>query len=828
MTTNSKESKELFTEKPGIHKESLEETFLEHLEYTLVKDKQSVTKRDTFKALAYTVRDRLVHNYLRTKHEHEKQDVKKVYYLSMEFLIGRLLANTLMNLTEYKESKKILKQVGYDLESIRELEPDMGLGNGGLGRLAAGFMDSLATLEIPATGYTIRYENGIFKQLIRDGYQKEEADDWLEDGNPWEIKRAEYTYNINFYGELEEYKDDDGNKQYKWKDTDVVNAIAHDVLIPGYECNTVNSLRLWEARSAKGFDFHFFNSGDYVKAVLDQNNAENISKVLYPNDSYPKGKFLRLKQEYFLVSASIQDIIRKFKNEGGDIKDFHKKTAIQLNDTHPALAIPELMRILVDDEKLDWETAWNITQNTFAYTNHTILPEALEKWSLKIMQKLLPRHTQIIMDINQRFLNQVKKQFPKDTGMMRKMSIFEEGPEKQVRMANLSIIGSHSVNGVAKLHTSIITNTLFKEFYKMYPDKFNNKTNGITPRRWIKESNLELYNLLQSKIGKDFIKDLDKIQKIEKYLDDSDFRKKWHNVKLCKKSELKKLVKEKNGIEIDENSLFDVHVKRFHEYKRQLLNIMHVITKYNRIKQNPKGDYTPRTVIFSGKAAPGYYVAKLIIKLINSVAETVNNDPEVNDKLKVVFLENYSVSLAEVIIPATDLSQQISTAGYEASGTGCMKLALNGALTLGTMDGANIEMADHIGKENMFTFGLSNDEVVQLKEDGYNPRAYYKNDSELKKVLDMIRDGYFNPESPNLFEPIFDSLVDQGDNFMLLADFDDYIKTQEKVDKLYKKQDEWIKKSILNSARIGFFSSDRTVKQYADEIWGVKPVKIEA
>ncbi len=816
-----------FTDSQDHHKDSLKETFFEHLEYTLVKDRQTITEEDTFKALAYTVRDKLVHNYLRTKDEYIKQDAKKIYYLSMEFLIGRILGNTLMNLFEYKKSAKILKDVGFDLEKIRELEPDMGLGNGGLGRLAACFLDSMATLELPAYGYTIRYEHGIFKQKFVDGFQQEEADNWLEHGNPWEIQRPEYTFKIQFGGKVKDVVDEKGNKKKSWCDTDVVDALAYDVLIPGYMNNTVNYLRLWQARAAKQFDFNFFNSGDYIKAVLDKNTHENISKVLYPNDNYTKGKVLRLKQEYFLVSASLQDIMRQYKLTHDDITIFHEKIAIQLNDTHPALAIPELMRILIDEEGLEWGVAWDITVKTFGYTNHTILPEALEKWPLGMMQKLLPRHVQIIFDINQKFLDRVKEKFPKRPGIVRKMSIIEEGQAKKVRMANLAIVGSHSVNGVAKLHSEIIKNDLFKEFYELEPKKFNNKTNGVTPRRWIKEANFELFKLIADKLGYEYIKDLDKIAEIEKFIDDKVFTKEWASIKLDNKRRLKAHIKEKYDLDVDENSIFDVQIKRMHEYKRQLLNVLHVISLYNRIRKNPDLDIVPRTVIFAGKAAPGYYTAKLIIKLINSIAKKVNNDPVVSKKLKVIFLENYSVSLAEIIIPAADLSEQISTAGYEASGTGNMKFSLNGALTIGTMDGANVEMADYIGKEHMFIFGLLVDEVKKLKSSGYNPRDYYNDNSDLRDVLNLIRDGHFNPENRDLFLPIYDSLVNQGDTYLLLADYQAYIDAQDKVSALYQDQKTWTEKAIINCARMGYFSSDRTIKEYAEEIWNVSPVEIK-
>ncbi len=820
-----KDGNNFFTDSYDIHKDSLKDTFFEHLEYTLVKDKKSVTEVDTYKALALASRDKLVHNYLRTKNEYTKKDAKRVYYLSMEFLMGRLLSNVLMNLFEYKKSAETLGEIGYDFEKIRDMEPDMGLGNGGLGRLAACFLDSMASLSLPAFGYTIRYEHGIFKQKFVNGFQQEEADNWLESGTPWEIPRPEFNFKVMFNGELKKHVDGTGKESYKWINADEVSAQAFDILIPGYRNKTVNYLRLWKASSMKQFDFNFFNSGDYVNAVLDKNLAENISKVLYPNDNYTKGKILRLKQEYFLVSASIQDIIRQYKIAHNDMSNFHEKTAIQLNDTHPAMAIPELMRILIDEEMMPWDKAWDITVKTFGYTNHTVLPEALEKWPLEIMEKLLPRHMQIIYEINHHFLDKVKKRYPQKLSMLRNVSIIEEDGEKKVRMANLSIIGSHSINGVAKLHTEIIKKELFKDFYKLFPERFNNKTNGITPRRWIKEANFPLFKLIATKLGYDFVKDFDQMANLEKYLDEEDFIKKWINIKLENKKILAKYILEHNGVDVDTDSIFDVQVKRIHEYKRQLMNALHLISLYNRIKKDPD-KYVARTAIFAGKAAPGYHTAKLIIKLINSIGQKVNNDPDIKGKLKVVFLENYSVSLAEKIIAAADLSEQISTAGYEASGTGNMKFAINGALTIGTMDGANIEMAENIGSEHMFIFGLSADEVTEMKAKNYHPRKYYEENKELKEVLDMVNNGYFCEYNKDLFKPIFDSLVNHGDTYMLLADFNSYLESHKKVESLYRNQIEWTKKAIINAARMSYFSSDRTIREYAEDIWHVKPVEI--
>lgn len=813
-----------FTSTNSGTRNSLKDNFFEHLEYTLVKDKNTVTTEDTYMALAYAIRDKLVHKYLRTKNEYNKRDAKRVYYLSMEFLVGRLLGNTLMNLFEFKKSDETLKEIGYDLEKIRELEPDMGLGNGGLGRLAACFLDSMATLQIPGHGYTLRYEHGIFRQKIVNGEQHEVADQWLENGNPWEIPRNELSFKIKFNGKLEKTTDANGRIKYDWVDADIVDATAYDLLIPGYMNNTVNYLRMWKASSTKPFDFNFFNSGDYITAVLNENEAENITKVLYPNDNYTKGKILRLKQEYFLVSASLYDIVRQYKTNHNDMSKFHEKVAIQLNDTHPALAVPELMRILVDEEGIEWSKAWDITVKTCAYTNHTVLPEALECWPLDIMNTLLPRHMKIIFDINQDFLTMVGSKYP---AMVPKVSIIEESGEKRVRMANLAIVGSHSTNGVAKLHSEIIKKDLFSDLYKLFPERFNNKTNGITPRRWLKEANYNLFRLIAGKLGYNYIRNLDEIKNIESFLEDKNFVKSWQQIKLANKVILKNYILKNNGIEVDENSMFDVQVKRIHEYKRQLLNALHVIAMYKKIKDNPDKKFVPRTVIFGGKAAPGYHLAKQIIKLITHIGFKVNNDPAINKYLKVVYLENYSVSLAEKIIAAADLSEQISTAGYEASGTGNMKFALNGALTIGTMDGANIEMSENIGEEHMFIFGLRDNQVKEMKATGYNPQSYYNSNPELKAVLDMIINGEFSPNNKEEFVGLYNTLMFYGDTYMLLADFEDYVKTQERVSEMFKDKDKWTKETIINSARMGFFSSDRTIMEYAKEIWKVSPVEID-
>ena len=805
----------------------LKSMFLNQLEYSLVKDTTTVKPWDIYYALATTLRTRLIERWLRTQYEYRKQDVKKVHYLSMEFLIGRLLGNTLINLDMYDRSYDMLKGMGYALEDIAELEPDMGLGNGGLGRLAACFLDSLATHQYPAYAYGIRYEFGIFKQNIVQGYQEEEPDHWLKKGCPWEIHRPDITYRVRFGGKVVSEPRPDGTQHHVWVDTNDVMAVAWDIPVPGYKVDNVNNLRLWQAKATDEFDFDYFNSGDYVRAVEQKNISENISKVLYPNDNVHLGRVLRLKQEYFFVSATLQDIIAAWKRDEDSFYGFPEKNAIQLNDTHPAIAIPELLRILIDEEQLSFEKAWDITRRTFSYTNHTVLPEALEKWSVSLFQELLPRHLMLIFQINNQIMSEVNALYPGNFVKLRNMSVIEEEQEKSIRMAQLSIHGSHTINGVAELHTKILKEKVFPDFYEMDPGKFQSKTNGITPRLWLKTSNPLLASLISEHIGDGWIRDLEKIRGIEKYLDDADFRASFLEIKQMNKKNLSKYIYKHTGIRTRSEMIFDVQVKRLHEYKRQLLNVLGTIARYYRIKDNPQGSFVPRAVIFAGKAAPGYFMAKRIIKLINNLGEIVNRDPDIADRLKVIFLPNYTVSLAEKIIPATDLSEQISTAGFEASGTGNMKFALNGALTLGTMDGANVEMAEEIGRENMFIFGLSADEVVDLKEHGYNPFDYYHNDPEIKRVLDSLQDNTWCPDEPGIFEPLVKSLLEQGDRYMILADFRSFVETSLAVDELYKQPDEWAKKAILNIARCGKFSSDRTIKEYADDIWHIHPVHLD-
>jgi glycogen phosphorylase len=805
---------------------SLSNQFTEHLEFFLVKDRNTVTGDDAYYALSLAVRDRLVRRWLRTQYEYNKKDTKRVYYLSLEYLMGRILGNALVNMDYYEQCREILLRDGYNLEEIMEYENDMGLGNGGLGRLASCYLDSMATLQLPAFGYGIRYEYGIFKQEIEHGYQVELADNWLAGGNPWDILRRKLQYRISFYGKVETKVNPDGTFSFDWVDTEDVLAVAYDVPVPGYRNQTVNNLRLWQARAAMDFSFIDFNKGNYVEAVSQKNDSETISKVLYPNDTYVEGKFLRLKQQYFFVAATLQDIIRKYKINHKTFNKFAEKTVIQLNDTHPVIAIPELMRILMDIEKLSWEKAWAIASKTFAYTNHTVVPEALEEWSVPILSNLLPRHMQIIEEINRRFLEEVKKKYTKDERILQKLSIIDQSGERRVRMANLAIVGSIAINGVAALHTEIIKTRIFNHFYKLFPEKFVNVTNGITPRRWLKTANPFLSEIITDKIGDKWVSNLDELKKLEKFIKNKNFRENFRNAKWLNKKLLIQHIESEHDIKINPESMFDVHIKRFHEYKRQLLNVFHIITLYNRIKDNPEIEIVPRTVIFGGKAAPAYFAAKMIIKLINNVADVINNDPDVGDKLKVVFLKNYSVSLAERIIPASDLSEQTSTAGFEASGTGNMKFALNGAITIGTMDGANIEIREEVGEDNIFIFGLLADQVIKLKESNYNPADYYRKNKNLKRVIDLISSNYFSKNEPGIFDDMIRGLM-TIDYYCLFADYQSYIDAQDKVSELYGNQEEWTKKAILNVARIGKFSSDRSVKDYAEKIWKVKPVKIK-
>lgn len=802
-------------------------SYLEHLEYSLGKDKYSATRYDIYSALAYAVRDRMVERWLDTQQAYYHSDQKRVYYLSMEFLMGRTLENSLINLGCYDDFRNAITALGYNFEDIVDDEHDAGLGNGGLGRLAACFLDSMATMAIPAYGYGIRYEYGIFRQNIVDGAQVEIPDNWLRYRNPWELDRRDRLHPVKFNGRVVSSNDEKGRLQHHWIDTEDVMAMAYDTPIPGYQTRTVNTMRLWSAKSSREFDLKFFNQGNYIRAVEQKMHSENISKVLYPADDVIEGKELRFKQEYFLASATVHDVIYRFKKKHTDLTLLPEKVAIQLNDTHPALAIPELMRVLIDLERLDWDVAWQIVLKTFAYTNHTILPEALEKWPIWFFEQILPRHLMIIYEINERFLGEVRSAFPGDVGKLERMSIIEEHWERKVRMANLCIIASHSVNGVAALHSEIIKNQLFHDFYQLYPTRFNNKTNGITQRRWLKKSNPLLANLISEKIGTSWVTKLDELTQLLPLADNPEFVSRWQQIKHTNKQSLAEYILKHNGISVDPASMFDCQVKRIHEYKRQLLNLLHIITLYNRIRENPDLDLVPRTFLFGGKAAPAYVIAKLIIQLIGAVGKQVNHDPLVRNRIKVVFLANYSVSLAEKIFPASDLSEQISTAGTEASGTGNMKFALNGALTIGTLDGATIEMMEEIGRDKMFIFGMTAPEVQTLRAKGYNPRDYYQHNPQLRQVIDMIAEGAFSPNEPGLFRPIADSLLNQGDQYMLLADYASYVACQEKVSELYRNPKAWARTSILNTARMGKFSSDRTIAEYAADIWDVAPFPVE-
>uniref|UniRef100_A0A8C8EW59 Alpha-1,4 glucan phosphorylase n=1 Tax=Oncorhynchus tshawytscha TaxID=74940 RepID=A0A8C8EW59_ONCTS len=800
--------------------------FNRHLHFTLVKDRNVASKRDYYFALANTVRDHLVGRWIRTQQYYYEKDPKRVYYISLEFYMGRTLQNTMVNLALENACDEAVYQLGLDMEELEDMEEDAGLGNGGLGRLAACFLDSMASLGLAAYGYGIRYEFGIFNQKIVNGWQVEEADDWLRYGNPWEKARPEYMRPVRFYGRTEHTPDG-----VKWVDTQVVLALPYDTPIPGYRNNIVNTMRLWSAKAPCDFNLKDFNVGGYIQAVLDRNLCENISRVLYPNDNFFEGKELRLKQEYFVVAATLQDIVRRFKaSKFGsreivrtDFAHLPNKVAIQLNDTHPAMAIPELMRVLVDEEKLDWDKAWDVCVRTCAYTNHTVLPEALERWPIDLFQHLLPRHLEIIFEINRRFLQYVASKFPGDNDRLRRMSLIEEGGCKKVNMAHLCIVGSHAVNGVARIHSEILIATLFKDFYELDPHKFQNKTNGITPRRWLVMCNPGLAEVIAERIGEEFVRDLDQLKKLLKFINDDAFIRDIAKIKQENKLKFAVHLEEHYKVKINPQSMFDFQVKRIHEYKRQLLNCLHMITYYNRIKKEPNKHWTPRTIMVGGKAAPGYHTAKMIIRLITAIGEVVNHDPVIGDRLKVIFLENYRVTLAEKAIPSADLSEQISTAGTEASGTGNMKFMLNGALTIGTMDGANVEMAEEAGEKNLFIFGMRVEDVDAMDAGkGYHASEYYNRIPELKQAMDQIAGGFFSHKQPDLFKELVDLLM-HHDRFKVFADYEAYIKCQDKVNELYKNPKEWTKMVIHNIAGCGKFSSDRTISQYAREIWGVEP-----
>ncbi len=813
-------------DRTGTDVETLKRAFADNLFYIQGKFAEIATKNDFYMALAYTVRDRLLRRWLNTTETYLKQNVKVVCYLSAEFLVGPHLGNNLINLGIFEPVRQAVEECGLDLQDLIEQEEEPGLGNGGLGRLAACYMDSMASLEIPAVGYGIRYEFGIFDQEIRDGWQVEITDKWLRFGNPWEIARTESAVEVKFGGYTEGNYDKQGRYRVQWIPEQVVKGVPYDTPILGYRTNTANTLRLWKAEAPESFNFQAFNLGDYYGAVNEKTFSENMTKVLYPNDEPIQGKKLRLQQQYFFVSCALQDLIRIHLRRGNYLDTFHEKYAIQLNDTHPTIGVAELMRLLIDEHDFEWEPAWNITQNTFAYTNHTLLPEALEKWSVGLLASLLPRHLEIIYEINSRFLKQMREKYPGDDGKLYRLSLIDEAGEKYVRMANLACVGSHAVNGVAALHTELLKQHTLHDFYRLWPEKISNKTNGVTPRRWMVLSNPQLTQLITSKIGKNWIKNLDDLRQLESFVEDANFRQAWRQVKYEVKNNLAQRIQKRCGITVNPHTMFDIQVKRIHEYKRQHLNVLHIITLYNRIKQNPNLDIVPRTFIFGGKAAPGYLMAKLVIKLINSVGDVVNNDPDVRDHLKVVFIPDYNVTNSQPVYPAADLSEQISMAGKEASGTGNMKLSLNGALTIGTLDGANVEIRQAVGAENFFLFGLTAQEVEQKKNQGYNPWDYYTSNEALREVIDQIASGYFSHGDMDLFKPLVDSLL-YHDEYLLLADYQDYIDCQDRVSQAYRDQENWTRMSILNTARMGYFSSDRAIREYCDDIWNVQPISVE-
>jgi len=821
----NKHNKPLFElDRPALDQASLKRSFSNHLVYSIGKDPITATERDWFYTAAAVARERLIERWMETMRSYYRADTKRVYYLSMEFLMGRALMNSVLNMGCDREFRAAVEGLGLDFKAIREVEHDAALGNGGLGRLAACFLDSMATLGIPGYGYGIRYEYGMFTQKIENGCQVEHPDNWLRYGNPWEFPRPEVLYQVKFHGRVVSHVDDAGRTRYHWVDTDDVMAMAYDTPIPGYGNGTVNNMRLWAAKATRDFELKYFNEGNYIKAVEDKNESENLSKVLYPDDTTEMGRELRLKQQYFFVCASLQDMLYRFSKHHRGFDELPNKVAVQLNDTHPSIAIPELMRILVDQHGLEWDHAWNISRRTFSYTNHTLMPEALETWPVLLFERVLPRHLQIIYEINHRFLKDVMHRYPGDTELLRRVSLIDETGAKRVRMAHLAVVGSHKVNGVAAIHTDLMRQTIFADFHHLWPDKIVNMTNGITPRRWLNQANPGLAHLISSHIGNGWIRDLGELKRLAPLADDAEFRRRFAEVKRANKARLAEMIAGRLRVEVNPDSLFDVQVKRIHEYKRQLLNVLHVITLYNRIRANPAGDHAPRTVIFGGKAAPGYQMAKRIIRLINDIADIVNHDPAVAGRLKVVFIPNYDVSTAQDIMPAADLSQQISTAGTEASGTGNMKLALNGALTIGTLDGANIEIRNEVGEENIFIFGLNAEEVAQLRAAGYKPWDYYHGNAELRQVLDMIRDGYFSPDAGDRYRPLFDALTQEGDHYLLLADYASYIACQQEVEALYRDRDAWLRRAILNVANMGRFSSDRTIREYAETIWGVQPI----
>jgi len=808
----------------GMSAASLKQAILDNLYYTQGRLPDLATPNNWYMAVAYSVRDRMLERFIRALRGLRRPDVKFACYISAEFLMGPHLGNNLLNLGITDEMRAAVTELGLELDDLLDQEEEPGLGNGGLGRLAACYMDSLASLNVPAIGYGIRYEFGIFDQEIRDGWQMEKTDKWLRLGNPWEICQPEISYYVNFGGYTQQYLDKGGSFRVRWIPHRVVKGIAYDTPVPSYRNDMVDLLRLWKSEAVESFDFQAFNVGDYYKAVDEKVISETVSKVLYPNDEPEIGKTLRLAQQYFFVSCSLQDMIQIQRLRGMSIETFHESFAVQLNDTHPSIAVAELMRLLVDEHLMDWDKAWKITQETMAYTNHTLLPEALEKWSLPLFSRTLPRHLEIIYEINRRFLDDVRLRYPGDEERAARLSIIDESGEKYVRMAHLASVGSHRINGVAALHSDLLTKTVLKDLYDLYPDRFVNVTNGVTPRRWIALSNPGLTELLTGKIGDGWIRHFeDEIRKIEPFADDPKFREAWTKIKRSNKERLATIIKGRTGIVVDPESLFDIQVKRIHEYKRQHLNVLHIITLYNRIKKDPRQEIVPRTFIFGGKAAPGYFMAKLIIKLINSVAEVVNSDRDVAGRLKVVFFPDFNVKNAHNVYPAADLSEQISTAGKEASGTGNMKFSMNGALTIGTLDGANAEIREEVRPENFFLFGLTAGEVYDLKVRGYDPRSYYDSNPLLREAVDQIRSGSFSRGDGELFRPLVDNLLNH-DPFMLLADYQSYVDCQDRVSSAHRDQERWTRMSILNVAGMGRFSSDRSIREYCEKIWKIKPV----
>jgi starch phosphorylase len=809
----------------ALNKEAFKHAFLDNLFYVQGKTPALATKTDYYMALAYTVRDRMLHRWISTAETYTKHGSRTVAYLSAEFLMGPHLGNNLVNLGMYENVRAAITEIGLDFDELLSCEDEPGLGNGGLGRLAACFLDSLATLEIPSIGYGIRYEFGIFQQEIVDGWQMERTDKWLRFGNPWEIARPEWAVEVKLGGHTERFSDEHGRLRVRWVPHKTVNGVPYDTPILGYRVNTANTLRLWKAEAPESFDFSVFNRGDYYGAVNQKVISENLSKVLYPNDEAAQGKELRLEQQYFFVCCSLQDMLRILHVQKIPLDRFHEKFAVQMNDTHPSIAVAELMRLLVDERAMEWDNAWRIVRNTFGYTNHTLLPEALEQWPLSTFAKVLPRHLEIVYEINARFLDEARLRFFGDEARIARLSLINEHGERYVRMANLASVGSHAINGVAELHTQLLKQDVLHDFAELWPEKLSNKTNGVTPRRWMALANPRLAALITETIGDGWLTNLERLRELEPYAQDSNFRMRWLDIKRCNKRDFAQFARERTGILIDPDSMFDVQVKRIHEYKRQHLAIIHVASLYHRLKSDPHFEMQPRTFIFGGKAAPGYHYAKLIIKLINSVGEVVNRDPQVRDRMKVLFLPNFNVTNGQRLYPAAELSEQISTAGKEASGTGNMKFCMNGALTIGTSDGANIEICQEVGAENFFMFGLLAAEVYAIKARGYRPAHYYETNPELRAAIDLIADGFFSRGDVNLFRPIVEGLM-QWDPYLLFADFQSYSECQARVDRAYRDTDRWTTMSILNTARSGKFSSDRTVREYVDEIWRTPTVPI--